>query len=162
MGKAPGMDHAVTCLESVRLPLRFRTGVDVVPYARVERLRGNEAALACVFHPRELARGDSAHLAGCVAVKEAVCKALGFVPPRWLEITVRADAGDRPRLSFSPDLGARIVAADCSVSHDGGVAVATVLLELRECTLPAVDAEIASAASGGLAITGREDGDNAR
>lgn len=111
-------------------------GVDVVAIDRLARALARTPALAHrVFTEVELAdaaRGDvgldsavaSSRLAARFAAKEAYRKAAGR-PCRWRDVEVVTDADGAPRLRVR---GAATRAA-VSLSHDGGVAVAFVLLD---------------------------------
>ena len=103
-------------------------GVDVVDIARLgaalARVPGLEARL---FTPTERAycaarRDPAVHLAGTLAAKEAVMKALGLRSlPAWARrIEIDRSAGN-PRA----EVGGRAVAI--SIAHDGPVAVAVAL-----------------------------------
>lgn len=109
----------------------LRVGADLVRIPRVARLLENEEAVGRFLAPDEIARGDAAHVAGCIAAKEALFKALGIAPPRWREVGVRSAGNGRPVLELSPELAALIQSCDVSISHDGDYAVAFVILSLR-------------------------------
>jgi holo-[acyl-carrier protein] synthase len=117
-------------------------GMDVVEVARVSRLLGNTWAgrfLARCFTPREQeycdAFGDRARrYAARFAAKEAVAKALGAPPGiRWTDIEVeRAEGAPRVRLWGGAERAARergVVAVHLTLTHDAGIAAATVVLE---------------------------------
>ena len=117
-------------------------GMDVVEVARLARLLAAPSAerfLARVFTVGERAycapRRDAAvHFAARFAAKEAVSKALG-VPAgiRFLDAEVRREDG-APRLVLAgvAERAARALGVSrvhLSLTHDGGVAVAGVVLE---------------------------------
>lgn len=114
-------------------------GADVVAVQRLARLESVDAFRDRAFHSSEL-RGASAgargqqgaqeHLAGVLAVKEAVAKAFGVLPPPWSEIEVRSTADGPPTVYLAPRLATRGEVLHVSVGHDGGVAVAAVLVRL--------------------------------
>ena len=120
-------------------------GIDVVPVERVEGLleRHGERALKRLFTPGELERaGDLAHralhLAGRLAAKEAAYKALSAdgadLGIGWQSIEVDRLADGRPKLVLHGPALARfnaLGAARChvSLSHDGGIAAAVVVIE---------------------------------
>lgn len=111
--------------------------------ARGAAARGSagEAALAPAVDP------VAQHLAGRWAVKEAVVKAwsaalYGSPPPiapdllRWSEIETVCDAWGRPAVRLSGEVARQVAATvgedarwNVSLSHDGGSAVAFVVLE---------------------------------
>jgi holo-[acyl-carrier protein] synthase len=115
----------------------IRIGVDIVDIERLERRLAATPRLAeRLFTESELryaAAGarPSEHLAARFAAKEATFKALGEGWPKisWHEVEVIRNGG-RPRLVLR---GAAAAAAGdreplVSMSHDGGVAVAQVVL----------------------------------
>ncbi|HLJ07128.1 MAG TPA: holo-ACP synthase [Acidimicrobiia bacterium] len=114
------------------------TGIDVVDIARFEAALARWPRLAeRLFTAGE--RGYAASrprpaesLAARFAAKEAAMKALGAGWPRisWLEIEVLRGEG-RPSLVLTGRAAELAAGGRCSVSlaHDGGVAVASVILE---------------------------------
>ena len=116
-------------------------GVDVVDVARLERSLERTPALADrVFTEAERAyAGDGAEasrrLAARFAAKEAAAKALGAPPEAtWREAEVVVAEDGRPSLRVSgrfADVAAQrgVRHWHLSLSHDGGVAVATVVAE---------------------------------
>lgn len=120
-------------------------GVDIVDIARVDRLLAEygSRALQRLFTPGEAAYCDSKmrpaqHFAARLAAKEAAFKALsGSDEARtigWREIEVRVEADGRPALVLhgralqrASELGADLCWV--SMTHDGGSAHATVILE---------------------------------
>jgi holo-[acyl-carrier protein] synthase len=120
-------------------------GVDIVDVARVARLIAahGERALQRLFTPNEAAYCTSKlrpaqHFAARLAAKEAAFKALsGSEDARaivWREIEVSVAPDGRPALSLhgraarrAAELGVR--RSWVSMTHDGGSAHATVLLE---------------------------------
>lgn len=120
-------------------------GMDVVDVARMDRVLGSPLAgrfLARVFTAREreycqAGRARAFHYAARFAAKEATSKALR-VPAgiRFLDVEVVRD-GRAPRLVLTGVAGeaARalgVVRTHLSLAHDGGVAVAGVVLEGTE------------------------------
>lgn len=116
----------------------FRIGVDVVEVDRMRRaLHRRPRLVAKLFTPAEReyceARPEPAtHFAVRFAAKEAVRKALGH-GVAWHDVEVRSLPGGPPRLALADSVatasGAPVRAASLSLSHDAGVAVATVLIE---------------------------------
>jgi holo-[acyl-carrier protein] synthase len=117
-------------------------GIDVVEIARIQRqleAPGAERFLARCFTAAERAycearRGKASHYAARFAAKEAAMKALGAPPGiRFTDVEVTRDQG-APGLHLA---GAAARAAKArgatrshlSLTHDGGVAVAGVVLE---------------------------------
>jgi len=123
-------------------------GMDVVDVARIERLIGGRTPKAKArrflercFTARERAycdaRRDRANrYAARFAAKEAVVKALGAPPGvRWTDIEVfREEGAPTVRLAGAADRAARDLAVEAihlSLTHDGGIAAAAVVLEAR-------------------------------
>ena len=121
-------------------------GIDVVPVSRVAELleRHGDRAMERLFTPREIARArdlaanQALHLAGRLAAKEAAYKALcargADLGIRWQHLEVERLEDGRPMLVLHGPaqlrfdaLGARF--AHISLSHDGGIAAAVVVLE---------------------------------
>ncbi len=123
-------------------------GLDLVEVARLERLLGGRAPgaraerfLARCFTARERAycdaRRDRANrYAARFAAKEAVVKALGApAGVRWTDIEVsRAEGAPTVKLGGAAERAARALEVDAvhlTLTHDGGVAAAAVVLESR-------------------------------
>lgn len=115
-------------------------GIDLVAVGRIARLlaRHRDRFLARCFTPGEAARlDDPQHIAGLVAAKEAAFKALGTGwsdGVAWRDVTVGRNAAGAPSLTLSGAAGTRARAlgaagSHLSISHDGGLAVAIVILE---------------------------------
>ena len=102
-----------------------RTGVDLVHVPRVARWLADPAFQERVFQPTELANGRLEHLAGVLAAKEALFKALGRKLP-WHSVVVREEPGGRPQVCWVG--GPRALQADVSFSHLGEYAVAVVVV----------------------------------
>jgi holo-[acyl-carrier protein] synthase len=132
-------------------------GIDVVDVMQFKALM-NDRFVASTFTRDELAYSNAAtgdaidHLAARFAAKEAALKALdsasgllGLTPPsvQLTDIEVRRDARGRPTLAFT---GAAKHIADAleihrvhvSLTHDGNVSGAVVVLERNEFTRHAV------------------------
>lgn len=115
--------------------MALRLGVDMVTIERVRRLADTSAFAERAFHPSERAAGASPrHLAGILALKEAIAKAFDVTPPPWQDVSVTWSASGRPRLVLSPALAARGTVLDASVSHERDIAVALVLVRLHPST----------------------------
>ena len=110
-------------------------GIDVCDVVRFgESLRRSPGLRTRLF--TEVERGLPVEsLAGRVAVKEALAKALGATPGlRWHDVTVRRADGQAPWLDISGTIAARsaelgITHWHVSLSHDGGLASAVVIGE---------------------------------
>ena len=119
-------------------------GMDVVEIARIQRILGGPAGRAERFLARcftaaeraycESARDRAARYAARFAAKEAASKALGAPPGiAWHDVEVRR-AGGAPSIELSGaarEAAARLGAhrAFVTLTHDAGVAAATVILE---------------------------------
>ena len=119
-------------------------GVDIVEIARFERFvrENNEALLERLFTLAEHEycrpkRNSAQHYAARFAAKEAFVKALGMGIREgigWHDVEVMHDHLDKPLFRFSPvaqeRLGERhVVRSHLSLSHDGGAAVAMLVME---------------------------------
>jgi holo-[acyl-carrier protein] synthase len=116
-------------------------GIDVVPVARfVAALRRQPELAARLFTPAEQLTDSgqprsAESLAARFAAKEALAKALGAPGGMvWTDAEVRTDGAGRPSIVVAGTVAA--VAAQLgvthwhlSLSHDGGVAAATVIAE---------------------------------
>lgn len=115
-------------------------GCDVVEIARLQRLLAERpGARERLFTPRELADAERGpvdpegavaveRLAARFAAKEATRKALGGRGPSLTSIEVRTDDDGAPSVWID---GAPTRLA-CSLSHDGGVAMAVVVGEAQD------------------------------
>jgi holo-[acyl-carrier-protein] synthase len=106
--------------------------VVLVPVARVEGLvrAYGDRFLRRVFSPQERGaccgrRDEAERLAARLAAKQAARRCFAH-PPRLTAIRVETDAAGAPHLEIDPAPGARVFV---SLSHDGGVAGAAVLME---------------------------------
>lgn len=120
-------------------------GIDVVPVTRLQEMldRHGDRVLQKLFTPSEIARAsDLAHatlfLAGRVAAKEAAYKALSAqgadLGIGWQSIEIERLADGRPQLVLHGPALARFQALGAqrchvSLSHDGGIAAAVVVIE---------------------------------
>jgi holo-[acyl-carrier protein] synthase len=120
------------------------TGVDIVAVSRFERfvLENNEPLLDRLFTPDERdycrpKRSCAQHYAARFAAKEAFVKALGMGIREgigWHDVAVAHDPLDKPVFRFSAMAEERlrernVSRAHLSLTHDGGLAVAMVILE---------------------------------
>jgi holo-[acyl-carrier protein] synthase len=143
-------------------------GVDLVEVARLGRAldRFGEKLLSRLFHGSEAAhcgnRRDRAEcLAGIFAAKEAFLKALGTglaQGVKWLDMEVIWNKDNSPHLRVggrAREIMTGLGAGDSlvSISHDGGFALAMVLLQSRQERGPA-HGKSPEARSPGLFTTG--------
>jgi holo-[acyl-carrier protein] synthase len=116
-------------------------GIDVVPVERFgEALQRTPALANRLFTPAEQLTADGKprrieSLAARFAAKEAVAKALGAPGNlHWLDAEIRTDQHGRPELVVTGTVLARAAELGVrhwhvSLSHDGGIAAATVIAE---------------------------------
>jgi holo-[acyl-carrier protein] synthase len=119
-------------------------GMDVVEVARVRRILGGPAGIARRFLARCFTdaerrycdgfRDRAARYAARFAAKEAASKALGTPPGiGWLDVEVVRPEGPPALVLRGPaaDAAARLGATrtHLTITHDGGIAAATVILE---------------------------------
>ena len=117
----------------------IRVGIDIVDIARIDRrLREFPRLAGRLFTPEELEYAHSRpnppeHLAARFAAKEATFKALGVGWPRlsWHQVEVRTKGHREPPQLRLTGRAAEL-AGECtplvSLAHDGGIAIAEVLL----------------------------------
>ncbi|MDT4983857.1 MAG: holo-[acyl-carrier protein] synthase [Pseudonocardiales bacterium] len=116
-------------------------GIDVVPIARfAEALQRTPALAARLFTSGELVTRSgeprsAESLAARFAAKEALAKALGAGGGMaWTDAEVHTDGGGRPSLAVRGTVAERAASLGVtrwhvSLSHDGGIAAATVIAE---------------------------------
>jgi holo-[acyl-carrier protein] synthase len=116
-------------------------GIDVVPVARFAEALDRAPGLAArLFTPAELVTpsGESRSaesLAARFAAKEALAKALGGGGGmHWLDAEVNTDTSGQPSLTTVGTVAERaaglgVTRWHLSLSHDGGIAAATVIAE---------------------------------
>ncbi len=107
-----------------------RTGIDIVVVDEFRRSleRGGEAMRRRLFSVAEMDGAGIESLAGIFAAKEAAFKALELPLGDWLVLEVGHEPNGRPKITLRPDYDAsQIVDLDLSISHSGGIAVASVV-----------------------------------
>jgi holo-[acyl-carrier protein] synthase len=124
----------------------YGIGTDIVAIERFQRFidAGNTAVIDRLFTPEERSRCESRKdrascLAARFAAKEAFLKALGTGLRdgiSWREMEVTNDAAGKPGMKLSGKAEELFAANELhqillSLSHDGGNAVAMVVLELK-------------------------------
>jgi holo-[acyl-carrier protein] synthase len=114
----------------------LRTAVVLLEVARVEALLARFGArfLERIFTPEEqqgcLGRRNEAERLACrLAAKQAVRRVLARRPWVWRSVGVRTDARGAPSLEGEALAGGRAL---ISLSHDGGMAAAAVVMEEPE------------------------------
>lgn len=117
-------------------------GIDLVEIARIAQLVETPAFVRKIYTPGEQAYcSGRAHAAASYAArfaaKEAVAKALGTgigAGAAWQDIEIRHDEKGAPRIALGGAAARRavelgVVRWHVSLSHDGGLAMASVLAE---------------------------------
>ena len=110
-------------------------GVDVVGIDRFEARLAATPALRQRLFTRAEQDLPVRSLAARFAAKEALAKALGAPPGlSWQDVTIPARGGEPPTVQVTGAVAARMSALGgdrvwLSLSHDGGVAVASVVVE---------------------------------
>lgn len=97
-------------------------GTDIVYIPRFAQRMRTEGFLEKAFTLEELESKEPEHLAGVLAAKEAYFKALGIIPPRFLDVEVSYLESGQPVIISDKNVSV-------SISHDGDYAVAVVLSE---------------------------------
>ncbi|QNO37836.1 holo-ACP synthase [Protaetiibacter sp. SSC-01] len=110
-------------------------GVDVVDLARFERAVSRTPRLRERLFAESERMLPLRSLAGRFAAREALVKALGDVEDvHWIDMRIASDATGNPSFALEGPLAALlerrgVSALHVSMSHDAGVAVATVVAE---------------------------------
>ena len=132
-GASPGWSYAAGVIVGV--------GIDVVPVERFAESLARTPALADRLFTAAERRTASGHarsaesLAGRFAAKEALAKALGAPGDlQWTDAEVEVAESGQPSLRLTGTVAARAVELGAStwhvsLSHDGGIASAVVIVE---------------------------------
>ena len=108
--------------------IHISVGCDIVKVARIKKMMQDQSVLNKVFHPSELSRFDAEHLAGIFAAKESAFKALGLKAGSWLDIELINEHSGKPTMVLADAIrDTAIMSMDCSISHDGEYAFASVV-----------------------------------
>lgn len=101
----------------------FKIGIDIVEISRIEKSVQRDSFLKRVFTENEIAYAENAQsLAGIFAAKEAYFKALGTgITFPLTDIEILHNENGKPYINGKEK-------CDLSISHDGGIAAATVIL----------------------------------
>ena len=106
----------------------IKTGIDIVKIKRIKRLADDSSFVEKVFDEIELDNNIKS-LAGIFALKEAFFKATQIKIKKWKEIIVKNHENGKPYLVFDKNLlDIKVESIDCSVSHDGEYAIASVVI----------------------------------
>ncbi|WP_456488085.1 holo-ACP synthase [Caminibacter pacificus] len=109
-------------------------GIDIVEIKRIEKMieKFGQKALERFLTPKEISLlSSSASIAGYWAAKEAFSKALGSgigEECSFLDIEILKTPKNKPYFSEKTLQKFNIKAADLSISHDGGFAIAAVII----------------------------------
>lgn len=114
----------------------MRVGCDIISIERIEKIynRHDKAFLDKFLSPAEQRLiKSSATLAGFWAAKEAASKALGVGIGKkcgFLDMVIDKNKKNAPKLKFSPKITKKfkLKSTALSISHDGGFAIAVVVL----------------------------------
>lgn len=101
-------------------------GVDIVQVPKMEKILRKEGALKQFLHQTEI-KGDTEHLSGIIAAKEAFFKAIGKTPD-FLAVEITHTPSGKPEIKAAPEL-CIFKSCDVSISHDGDYAIAFVVLQ---------------------------------
>jgi holo-[acyl-carrier protein] synthase len=119
-------------------------GIDIVHIPRIAQSieRFGDRFLQRIYHPEEIAfsqkrKKNAEFLAGCFAVKEALLKALSDFPGRgvsWADIYITHAPTGQPILHYAGKIRELceekgVQRSFVSITHDGDLAVAQVVLE---------------------------------
>lgn len=115
-------------------------GCDIVAISRVERIYaryGRNFLDKFLNQNEQKLIKNPATIAGFFAAKEAASKALGVgicEECGFLDIIIKKDSKNAPKLEFSPKIHQHfaIKNAALSIAHDGGFAMAVVMLDLSK------------------------------
>ena len=114
----------------------MKIGTDIVEIARIERAltQFDEKFKQRFLHPQEIELvKKTASMAGFWAAKEAISKALGCGIGSELsfhDIIISKDSRGAPTFKLAPEAQAlhKIQTSSLSISHDGGFAIAVVVI----------------------------------
>ena len=114
----------------------IKIGIDIVVINRIERLIKNYGINKLKFlNSDEIFTSSPSTIAGIFASKEAFSKALGVGISKefsFSDISILKDEKNKPFIKInSPTLKEKILDSDVSITHDGGVAIAAVILKLK-------------------------------
>jgi len=114
----------------------IKIGIDIVVINRIERLIKNYGINKLKFlNSDEIFTSSPSTIAGIFASKEAFSKALGVGISKefsFSDISILKDEKNKPFIKInSPILRKKILDSDVSITHDGGIAIAAVILKLK-------------------------------
>jgi len=110
-------------------------GIDIIEIKRIEKFinRFGEKGLKRILTPKEISllSNKASSIAGYFAAKEAFSKALGVgigSECSFLDIEILKNSKNKPYFSKKTLEKFNIQKADLSISHDGGFAIAAVII----------------------------------
>lgn len=106
-------------------------GNDIILDSRINNILSSQSALNKVFHQSELKYGDTKKIAGIFSLKESCIKALNLTSKNWLDIEVKYSNSGKPYLNLSPEISININSIDCSISHENGYTITSVVALLK-------------------------------
>lgn len=112
----------------------IKTGVDVLKTKRFleSAERGGDVFLKKIYTDYELRQNKGEQLASIFCVKEAIIKTMDLPPGSWLEINTKRNRRGKVECSFTnSEIARKVMALDTSVSHDGGLIIATAVAILK-------------------------------
>lgn len=112
--------------------MRIAAGVDLVYLPRFKKSLkiGGENFLRRIFNEKEL--GETDHLAGIFAAKEAIIKALNLATDAWNDISIIHHPSGAPKAEIrSAKLADEIKNSSLSISHSGNYVVAQFVAILK-------------------------------
>ena len=114
----------------------IKIGIDIVLIKRIEKIIDKFGVENLKFLNKDEKYSNVSTIAGVFAAKEAFSKALGSGIGKefsFKDISILKDDKGKPFIKInSLALRKKIIESDISITHDGGVAVAAVILILRE------------------------------
>lgn len=102
----------------------MKIGIDAVSVERLSTIKNLNLILSTKEQKLEIQSQ-----AGAIAAKEALAKALGIMPPPWLEIEIMHTKNGAPYFRFSDKISKLVKSAELSITHESGMAIAVVLLK---------------------------------
>ena len=114
-----------------------KIGIDIIVINRIEKIIKKYGVEKLKFLNEDEKYSHKAEtIAGIYASKEAFSKALGTgigSEFSFLDISIIKNNKNKPYIKFnSPTLSRKIKECDVSITHDGGFAIAAVILKLRK------------------------------
>jgi len=113
----------------------IKIGIDIVVIERIEKLIKKYGVEKIRFLNEDEKYTSFSTIAGVFASKEAFSKALGVGIGKefsFRDISILKDSKNKPFIKInSPTLKEKIKECDVSITHDGGFAIAAVILDIN-------------------------------